>query len=277
LILGFSIVYELIFSNNVVTRGAGFAENPNSSAQRILFLFTILTFLFTQKKYKILLLVLAVVFVFLTLSRSGILILLIVFLLYHISNYGDYINFSKVRKGLFRTSFFFLILILGFFNSIDFIVDYVPAFQHRAALQRIEQIQGRSEFISDGDESNEGRLRIAKDYFHLFLKQPFGYGTGMSFNRDFYIHSTHNTYLRFLIDFGIIGLIIFLLFIIRHISTAFRDGDTTYISYILIIVLGGFFTNTLMENRTFIISLGVLEVLVRRKRLTKYNVHDKIS
>jgi O-antigen ligase len=275
LVLGFSVVYELIFSNNVVTRGAGFAENPNSSALRILFLFTILMYLFTRKKHKILLLGLAIVFIFSTLSRSGMLILLLIFVLFHISNYGEYFNFLKLRKRLFRTSVFFFFLILGFFNSIDFIVDYVPAFQHRAAMQRIEQIMGRSEFISDGDESEEGRVAIAKDYFDLFLKQPIGYGTGMSFNRDFYIYSTHNMYLRFLIDFGLIGLSIFLVFMIRHLFLAFRDGDATYISFILIILMGSFFTNTLMENRTFIISLVVLDVLVRRKRIIKYIIYDK--
>jgi len=264
LILGLSICKDIFFSNTIINRGAGFAENPNSAALRIVFLFIILMTLLENKRSKIYILLLSLVFVFLTLSRSGMILLLLTAAIFQINGFSDRVDLKKSKYEIRRTILIFPLVIILFINLIPLVVEYIPAFNSRGTISRIEQLSGKKSIISEDDVGDMGRLTIMKDYFSLFIENPFGYGTSMNINRDFYQYSSHNLLLRLGIDFGVFGIFFYLTFIYRSFKKGIKNLFVPTMSIIIILFIASFFTNTLLENRTFILSLAAAEVFLKR-------------
>ena len=68
-----------------------------------------------------------------------------------------------------------------------------------------------------------------------------GYGTGMSNNRSLYKTSTHNVFLRYLIDYGFFGFIILLIFSLAYLYRSFTSLDTYVFLMSVFLVLLFFF------------------------------------
>ena len=148
---------------------------------------------------------------------------------------------------------------------IGFLVEIVPAFQTETVADRIDQLSGKKSLVAETDQGEGGRLYLMRNYIELVLENPLGYGTGMSSNRDFYHAATHNLFLRFFIDFGILGFFTLFLFILRGIKIGLKEKNIYYLNFFSLIFLSSFFTNTLVENRTFIIALAIINVLYLKK------------
>lgn len=91
------------------------------------------------------------------------------------------------------------------------------------------------------DESVTGRFIWWKDAVALFLKRPiWGYGIGninVSGNSS---AVTHNTYLDFLVDQGIIGFYIFIRFVYSAIKGIFKNKLQLYYGAVFAVLLGCF-------------------------------------
>ena len=92
-----------------------------------------------------------------------------------------------------------------------------------------------------GDESVTGRFVWWKDALALFLKRPiWGYGIGninVSGNSS---AVTHNTYLDFLVDQGIIGFYIFTRFVYSSVKGIFKNKLQLYYGVVFAVLLGCF-------------------------------------
>ena len=268
MLLGGSILYDLFFNISSVTRGAGFAENPNSSALRLNFMIVVLLNALTNKKQKIIVLVIGFSLVFLTLSRGGfILNLIIIFLSIANDNDVSKSKFHTIKFKIFKTVFKMFILGIFFSFVSIMLVKLIPSFQTVTTEQRINVFTGSESFVNDSDIEEGGRLYIINNYLKLIYDNPFGYGTGMSNNRDFFHASTHNMFLRFFIDFGILGFIVYLLFTTIGLKIAFNNRDVYYLMFFLLLINSSFLDNTLIENRSFIISLAVMDVFLVKNKL----------
>jgi len=257
--LGGSMFYDLIYNSDLSIRGAGFAENPNSAALRIIFLLIAILRFVNNKKTVFLFCFIAFIFVFFTLSRSGVLVLFGIVLILLPAKFSVFYNLKDVPLRIFKSLPILSALTLGLFNILTILPDYFPVFEHRAALERIQQISGQGSFVSDSDIEG-GRIMITLDYLDLFLQNVFGYGTGFSMNRDFYERATHNLFLRFGIDYGILGLLVLFWFFYYFFRKSIKNNDFYLFSLIFAAFLASFFTHSLFENRTFVLVLSFLTV-----------------
>lgn len=271
LILGGSILNDVLFSQNnglidTSLRGAGFAENANNASLRIVFLMIgILKFL-ENKRYIFIIVLLAFIFVLLTLSRSSIIILavaVVVLLPF------KFLFLKKIRQLPYKfIRALPLILIAFYFLSQILIIlpKIIPAFEHRAAIERIDQISGKLDLVSDSDLEG-GRIVIFKDYFDIFLDNILGYGTGFSLNRDFYEKSSHNLFLRHAIDYGIVGVVCLIIFFYRYFYKSLDRDDIYLFTFILCSSIACFFTQSLFENRTFVIIFSFLVLNASKSKI----------
>lgn len=264
-VLGGSILYDIFISTTSEIRGSGFAENPNNAALRIVFLLIGIMRFVERKWIALFFCLLTFLLVSFTLSRSGIITLVAVFFILFPVKFS---NVRRIRNLPKRILFYLPIfgLLLFLLSQVVLILpDYLITFEHRAALERIEQIAGRGELLTDSDVEG-GRVYILKDYFDLFLDNLIGYGTGYSINRAFYDKATHNMFLRFAIDYGIIGVISLIAFIYSFFRQSLMSNNFYMFILILAASIACFFTHSLFENRTFIIVLAFMTVEVLRTR-----------
>jgi hypothetical protein len=269
-LLGSSMLFDLFFKYDYVTRGAGFAENPNGAALRISYIVVPLLHLINNKINKTIVLIMGFLLIFLTLSRSGFFLYTTIIMLSIASNNNTLFLNANIKKRFFKTVLIIFVFGLFFYSMIGFLVEIIPAFQTETVAERIDQLSGKKSLVSESDQEEGGRLNLIRNYVALVLENPLGYGTGMSSNRDFYHAATHNLFLRVFIDFGIFGFFTLFLFILRGIKIGLNEKNIYYLTFFSLIFLSSFFTNTLIENRTFIITLAVMNVL----RLKKINYEN---
>lgn len=266
LILGGSILYDMFAGSSSDIRGAGFAENPNNAALRLIFLLIAVLRFVNNKRVAILFSLASFLLVFLTLSRSGVIILLGTVFVLLPAKFSTLRKVTQLPIRIFRALPVFIVLLLVLSKLLIILPDYFPAFEHRAAMERIQQISGKGSLVNDSDVDG-GRINIFKDYLELYLDNIMGYGTGYSLNRDFYDKATHNMFLRFAIDYGIIGVVALFMFLYRFL----RQSVSLNHFYMLTLMLAGliacFFTHSLFENRTFIIVFSFLSIDMYQKKI----------
>lgn len=256
-----TILYELFFSDGGVARGAGIDENPNSAAIKLTILGLMSLSLLKNRIFvKKLFCIVIFLSVFLTLSRSGMIISIISLMFFNIVDFKSIFSFLLIRKNILKGFLTLFILSIFLAAVIPLVISYVPGFTSRGSQERIHQIMGQDELINTGDD--DGRIRIFYDYLDLILSNPLGYGTGSSMDRSFYRSATHNTFLRLSIDFGIISFFIYLFYIIRMLTIS---NSSLLFAFMIVVFFSSFFTNTLFENRTFIVSLAFVECSILKK------------
>lgn len=157
-----------------------------------------------------------------------------------VSNLLVIIMYSRLRTKNKKQFFQALMgIILGFITLV-LIVLFLYA--------RIKTASGNLRWYWDryfvngyGDESVTGRFVWWKDALALFLKRPiWGYGIGninVSGNSS---AVTHNTYLDFLVDQGIIGFYIFTRFVYSSVKGIFKNKLQLYYGVVFAVLLGCF-------------------------------------
>lgn len=274
IILGSSVIIELVFSQNLLTRGAGFAENPNNAALRLIILSLVILHLIKSKKHKIYLLFSLLILSFLTLSRSGILMSSVIIIYNLLTNFNNF-DIKKLGIIVVKSITILILFFISFYFFSDYLIQNIPGFETRAAMERVNQIKGEERLFSESDFSEGGRLTIFKNYYNLFLENPYGYGTGTSSDRDFYPKATHNTFLRLAIDFGFFGLIALFLYLFIALKKSLKSKNLDSFIFFIIILIACVFTNTLLENRTFLIGLAAID-FYRKKSISNYYVQKNI-
>jgi hypothetical protein len=270
-LLSGSMLYDLMFNADSVVRGAGFAENPNSAAVRINIMIVVLLNALSSRRNKIAILIFGFAAVFMTLSRGGLLafIVILLFAVFEDNGHGE---FNRKWYGFKRLRSVLVILLVGLLALpvVSILAELIPAFQTEAAKARIGVFDGSSSIVSDVDVEHGGRLYIIENYLELIAKNPLGYGTGMSSHRELFHASTHNMFLRIFVDFGIIGFFLYVVYILRGFLISINVKNRYYMLIFMLILLFSFLDNGLLENRTFLTSLAVMDVLVDKRRLKSF-------
>lgn len=235
------------------TRAAGINRNPNNTYIRLILITIGLLTLTKTKKNKILLLTLMTIGVLLTLSRGGLVLTVLVWIVLIAT------KFETTRKKLLSVnSAFTIVLILTPIYLIkDLIYDIltsIDAFSNPTSKSRIDKLFGKSELF----ESNDARIGVTKDYLELIMDRPIlGYGAGFSSDNNFIDLATHNVYTRLWVEIGIIGLLMYLCIIITIGILGLRYKRPYLILLSIIVMLMGFFTNTLVDSRTVLIIIPI--------------------
>ena len=96
------------------------------------------------------------------------------------------------------------------------------------------------------------RLQIAKSALNIASEHPMGVGTGMErhylieqYKQDFnsrayrFQYNTHNMYLSALVNYGWIGAVIFIVFMLGLLIVAIRDKSWLFTAFVLLLIAVG--------------------------------------
>ena len=253
-ILCFSIILEPVFtfSDLIVlerhpgVRASGFGLNPNGAAFMILTLMVAIHIIDGRISNRIF--CLAALCILLTLSRSGLLCLLIVFILLNFRN----IALKKVGQG-------FVGLLIIYISVIMLLATTTleSSFLSKLAWQRINPLEQTVEI-----ERDSSRLDVLQRYVEGIAENPiFGHGprTGMKglrvekVSRDF---RAHNTILNIWLEVGILGALSFIGFLLFAMVAGLKRTSALLVAVVCLFYT--FFINNLLQMPHFWLMVGLL-------------------
>ncbi|MBC3758986.1 O-antigen ligase family protein [Hyunsoonleella sp. SJ7] len=277
LVLGGSLLYDFFiglpeYSKKLseAVRKGGFGENPNQAASGIKFLaLCVLVLVNKNKTWRYLVIVFMLVAVFLTLSRSGMasVILILIF-----GTMNEWSSEFKIKPRTVFVSGLKLVLMMSilFMALVSFsevIKENFPEFSRGAAGERMDMFLGKSKVTIDEGGRAGGRSLLLVKYWNEFQDNPLGYGTGYTADQRFNHLNTHNYFLSLAVNFGILTLIVFLIYLVYGIKLAFETPQAYYAIFVALIVFEGFIAHNIWYTRTLIICLAFFDSTIYRKKI----------
>lgn len=229
------------------TRAAGFGVNPNSGAAlTVMLLIGVLDWQKPRISITIALWTLiAFVGVFMTMSRSGILLLGIVGMLY-------------VRLCVRRNGLGTLIILGGIAFSLtgyavmagDFARRVLPLFE--ATGSRANLFSGQFDAM---DATEDSRVQFALEHFEMAMERPMlGWGTGLSYVGE---EGSHNMYLSRWVENGLPGLVAYCLLILTMFRIGWVHRSWECMTAVLFLAALSFFSHNLLEDKSVLIMLAI--------------------
>jgi O-antigen ligase len=136
----------------------------------------------------------------------------------------------------------------------------------------MENITGRLEWfqnpIANRDDSGDSRLEVVMTAWNMFVEHPIlGNGIASTKNLNNWGISTHNMYLLFVTEHGILG--IFILPLLVYVVTGKSRGETKHIglAFSSFILLWGLFSHNIVEERYILISFSLMAAMNVTSRL----------
>lgn len=247
-------------------RLTAFNQDQNTLAFLLCVGFTIVLDFFrrTNKlKWKYISLILAIIFVIIILStgsRTGLILTVLVFGLYLLS-LGNIKNFILT------------ILVLLLFSPA--IYNYIP----ESIWDRFSEI---NTLVGSGNFSDRGAIWSAG--LKAFSEENFVLGVGYSnFSTMLREHfgwqmASHNTYLSYLVDLGMIGFIIFLYVLYRMFIIVYRINKSSKDIYIFAYIIPFFVVMLVLETeyKRWLFMFGVMLENYYRLNYASYNANHNI-
>jgi O-Antigen ligase len=242
-------LYELFVENNVWSiaqgRSAGFYINPNISAEALVG-YGLVFLLGRSTRFIIADLILTafvLVGVFATFSRTGILASLVLL--------TSAILMRAERRHMPRIVFGGVVVALLSFAFAYFVV-------HNLDLSEDATVRILSLVESGGvGDYGEDRGLAAQDALHLAMENPvLGAGVGTIYDMS---EGPHNMFLAMMVDYGIVGLLVYLVMIVRLIQIARgadRDASGMILFVVAWLVIFGFASHNLLRNTVTIPLIG---------------------
>jgi len=217
--------YLGIMKESAFPRLRGFAESPNSYILNGLFF---LVFFIHSKNYKFI--SLSILNLVLTFSTTGIIILAAIFLIQ--------VVYSKQYLKIFKFSVIF--------TGVFFYIYYHFILQNEMIMKMVE-------IRLERNKSGTNRIPLWNYSLNLISENPiFGYGinqTRLLLKTNEGLNSLHNTYLEVLLTSGIVGLVLYLTFLILifilSLKISFYMKEPRLIMLFVILVISSLSNNTL--------------------------------
>ena len=242
-------LYELFVENNVWSiapgRSAGFYVNPNISAEALVG-YGLVFLLARSAKFSVadlILMSLVVVGVFATFSRAGILAGLVLLMATTLMR-GQRKHLPRIVLGGVAISLLAFAFAFYVFRNLDLSED--------ATVRILSLIEAGG--VGDYQE-DRGLTALAA--LELAMEDPLaGAGVGTIYEMP---EGPHNMFLAMLVDYGIVGLIVYLVVIIRLILIARRAGRNlsgTILFFIAWLVIFSLSSHNLLSNASTIPLMG---------------------
>ncbi|MBW4675088.1 MAG: O-antigen ligase family protein [Desmonostoc geniculatum HA4340-LM1] len=237
-------------------RATGFYLNPNSNGCALI-LGMIFSVSILQPIYRLLFVSIVGIGVLLTFSRGAILGWLVTVIIFTIARI---IHLNKLLYWTLGIGAFIISLGSQWWEELLQNFNLNPN-----SLERIAWFQNIS--ASDSEDSADSRLEVAQLAWQMFTKHPFlgnGIGSTLTWNMEI---STHNMYLYYMADHGVIGTLILPLFV--YAVTQHARGETKYIglAFAAFILLWGLFSHNVLEERYILIMFSFMAAMTGASRL----------
>jgi hypothetical protein len=245
---------------NETGRPAGFYVDSNSSGDAL-----ILSMIFgidlVNPKYRVPFVLLIGLGVFITFSRGALLGWLILMIFF---------TFMGVipRNRLFWWSIILVIIITALMQTGEDLVNQLQLADllNDNILRRLEELTSPSTSLQD--DAAVARLKVVQLSWQMFTEHPFiGNGLGSTLHLDVgalsdHDISTHNMYLYYMADHGILGAF-FLPLLIYIVTCNAQSKETKYISFAfaVFIFIWGFFSHTIMTQRLHLMTFSLIATM----------------
>jgi O-antigen ligase len=249
-------------------RPAGFYINP-TKAGAALMLSMIFGIDVVKQKYRIPFMLIIAVGILLTFSRSAMITWVAAFSIYIFTK----LAIDRPYKLILPIVTIFAIFIIA--NPLKLIVEPLvdAGLVSYSVQQRLEWMQDPSK--SETDDSASERKDVARLGWQTFGESPFwGHGIGTTYKWNARV-STHNMYLYMMADHGIIGLILLPTMIFVPLYQNKAVPFSMMVSYVLFMVLIGFFSHNVMEERYLILSVSFLAAMKTNPEI--YGFYDPLQ
>ncbi len=248
---------------NITGRAAGYYINPNRTGCALI-LGMIFGMGILPKQFRIPFALLVIFGTFLTFSRGAILGWFIVMAIFIQSGV---IPRKQVLFWVVATTT--IILVCGqVLSNID-----LNELQRSGLIKvDIKNITGRLEWfqnpVANREDSGDSRLEVVITAWNMFVEHPIlGNGIASTQNLNNWGISTHNMYLLFVTEHGILGL--FILPLLVYVVTGKSRGETKHIglAFSSFILLWGLFSHNIIEERYILIIFSLMAAMNVTSRL----------
>ena len=245
-------------------RKGGFASNPNITASAFKFMGLCLLLMYRKnKQMRLILLIILVSSIFMTFSRSGVVGIVICILLLLMNEWKRHfnLNIQNAVGTIFKGAAILVLAYIVLLNLANFIQKEIPEFTQGEAGKRIELLLGRSSspgMIKD-DQRQKGRQGLALSYLNNFMDNPFGNGTGFTADKQINSKDTHNYYLKVAVEFGIVGLGVFLIYLFYSLRLAVKRDNFYYLVLIVMLMFESLISHGLFVEKPIIIALAFMD------------------
>lgn len=244
----------LAFSSplGVLGRSSGFYLNPNKSGAALV-IGMIFSVSLLQPKYRLPFVSIVGIGVLSTFSRSSIINFCVVLMLF---------IFTRL---ITRSQLLYWILLLAtilMFLGTPLWEDILQ--NPYLSMQRVEFLQ---QPLNYSDDSSDDRFNIALSGWYLFAKNPLlgnGIGSTRVWNMEI---STHNTYLYYMADHGILGVLIMPLLIYVVTQRARRETKSIGFIFTVSFLIWGLFSHNILDLRFSLITFALMAAMTEASQL----------
>ena len=258
---------DIFASINPSGRPAGFYVDPNSSGFAII-AGTIFSIGILSPIYRFIFLLIVGSGVFITFSRGSIILFVVVSIIFLC---GQTIS----RKQLiFWVLALITILAIASFLEFNFIQNYLWQLQQQGIMN--ENIISRLNWFSNESSynaySDNSRTEIIDYCLRVFSQKPFlGHGIGYTRVWDGEIRP-HNMYLLFIVEHGILGILIMPILIWIVVKNARGETRNMAIAFAILMLLRCIFSHNVLEERYSLFCFSLMMVLTTQSLIKKENL-----
>lgn len=248
-------------------RKGGFGENPNTAASGLKFLgFALLFFFRKNKVWRIILVILVFASVLLTFSRGGIISMILIILGLSINGWKEEFNLDTkaMLLKLFKAVVILIILYGFLYLALEILKNEIPEIAQGSLGKRIEQFQGKgaNSIINEDDTSNVGRSTLFTKYLTTFLENPWGMGTAFAMDSMLNPVGPHNIYLYYSVEYGLIGLFLYLLFLFRYVYIAIKRNLFYPFLFAILMIFEGLISHNTFEERAILLTIAFFDSML---------------
>jgi O-antigen ligase len=187
-----------------------------------------------------------------TMSRSGLInfsVLMVLFLFYRLVRS----TLSTKQRTLDLLS-----LILAALVAVGFALEFSRASSATNTNSRLSRFL-KNQQVDDGSAGT--RLMAVREAITLIESSPFvGHGTGFARTMS---ELPHNIYLQQWVNNGLLGILTYAVFLASALLTFLHRGSRNGVALITVAAVGGIFSHNILDQRPFLILLGLLLGLSR--------------
>lgn len=261
ILLASTMLYDAVLPGTfsiVVGRSAGLGIDPNVSAFCLLALLAVSLRWKRPSTVNLLLLVVSLVAILSTFSRGGLILWAVAFLVYA----GQLLRTARV--GFVAAS------LLGVASVTVLLVWLAPS----TSLMDIPEVNERLSRLTlqaDLVDLDDSRVGLLLHYLDQVMTQPLlGYGTGamdQELWRAPFEQGPHNMYVRVWFDHGLWGLLTYVGVLASATAIFLQRGDGRGLCFIALAWVYGIVSHTVIDDKTFLLLLGVTLALSTPKPL----------
>jgi O-antigen ligase len=255
------VIYPIFSEGTVLGRAAGTYLNPNKAGEAIL-LMCFFSMSVVRIQHRTVLIFLAGIAILLTFSRSALILWLVLFI--------SLLSTQRLPKSTIIFTVILLFILPVLFSNFEYYL-----LERNDLESGVNNLISRLNFFQDHDQSDDSsleRLEVLNAGIDLFLNNYiFGAGVGTTELWQ-YRGGTHNQFISYAAQYGIIGIIFYVLLIINVWKGNYFQVRFFQRFAVFICVFFSLFTHNMLDHIYWLLTFSII---TERHCGRKYNVSPK--